>query len=81
MLELPLAKRKVHQLQMGIVLYLELIHYPDRKPVDPPPIIQLKISHQSDPGQNYLQSTSLSTGRKVLQLTFLFFRSLFLHVM
>ncbi|CAG8976857.1 hypothetical protein HYALB_00003468 [Hymenoscyphus albidus] len=28
----------------------------DRKPVDPPPIIQLKISSQSDPAQNYLQS-------------------------
>ncbi|RFU27731.1 hypothetical protein B7463_g8607, partial [Scytalidium lignicola] len=28
----------------------------DRKPVDPPPIIQLKISHGSDPNQNYLQS-------------------------
>ncbi|TVY85505.1 Spore development regulator RYP2 [Lachnellula suecica] len=28
----------------------------DRKPVDPPPIIQLKISPQNDPGQNYLQS-------------------------
>ncbi|KAF4624734.1 hypothetical protein G7Y89_g13435 [Cudoniella acicularis] len=28
----------------------------DRKPVDPPPIIQLKISPASDPNQNYLQS-------------------------
>ncbi|KAH8812002.1 velvet factor-domain-containing protein [Xylogone sp. PMI_703] len=28
----------------------------DRKPVDPPPIIQLKISPASDPAQNYLQS-------------------------
>lgn len=28
----------------------------DRKPVDPPPIIQLKISPSSDPTQNYLQS-------------------------
>jgi hypothetical protein len=60
---------------------LELIRHPDRKPVDPPPIIQLKISHQSDPGQNYLQSTNLSGWRKVLWLTSPFFRSLFLHVM
>ncbi|EWC44790.1 hypothetical protein DRE_06428 [Drechslerella stenobrocha 248] len=28
----------------------------DRKPVDPPPIIQLKIRDDSDPQQNYLQS-------------------------
>ncbi|KAH6680353.1 velvet factor-domain-containing protein, partial [Halenospora varia] len=28
----------------------------DRKPVDPPPIIQLRISHAQDPHQNYLQS-------------------------
>ncbi|KAI9814659.1 MAG: hypothetical protein M1827_003215 [Pycnora praestabilis] len=28
----------------------------DRKPVDPPPIIQLKIRDDSDPAQNYLQS-------------------------
>ncbi|KAF3930911.1 hypothetical protein ABW19_dt0206664 [Dactylella cylindrospora] len=28
----------------------------DRKPVDPPPIIQLKIRDASDPQQNYLQS-------------------------
>ncbi|KAI9872139.1 MAG: hypothetical protein M1830_002030 [Pleopsidium flavum] len=28
----------------------------DRKPVDPPPIIQLKIKDDSDPAQNYLQS-------------------------
>jgi hypothetical protein len=44
---------------VGVVLQLKLIHSPDRKPVDPPPIIQLKISPQSDPGQNYLQSTTL----------------------
>ncbi|KAA8911024.1 velvet factor-domain-containing protein, partial [Sphaerosporella brunnea] len=28
----------------------------DRKPVDPPPIIQLKIRDDTDPAQNYLQS-------------------------
>ncbi|EEH20920.2 hypothetical protein PABG_03151 [Paracoccidioides brasiliensis Pb03] len=28
----------------------------ERKPVDPPPIIQLKIDESKDPGQNYLQS-------------------------
>ncbi|KAI5808088.1 velvet factor-domain-containing protein [Peziza echinospora] len=28
----------------------------DRKPVDPPPIIQLKIRDDQDPAQNYLQS-------------------------
>ncbi|RPA79223.1 hypothetical protein BJ508DRAFT_142889 [Ascobolus immersus RN42] len=28
----------------------------DRKPVDPPPIIQLRIRDDSDPAQNYLQS-------------------------
>ncbi|KAH0548572.1 hypothetical protein GP486_007884, partial [Trichoglossum hirsutum] len=28
----------------------------DRKPVDPPPIIQLRIKDDSDPAQNYLQS-------------------------
>ncbi|KZF24951.1 hypothetical protein L228DRAFT_58943 [Xylona heveae TC161] len=28
----------------------------DRKPVDPPPIIQLRIRDESDPAQNYLQS-------------------------
>ncbi|KAI9789247.1 MAG: Spore development regulator ryp2 [Peltula sp. TS41687] len=28
----------------------------DRKPVDPPPIIQLRIKDASDPAQNYLQS-------------------------
>ncbi|KAI9806612.1 MAG: hypothetical protein M1825_006069 [Sarcosagium campestre] len=28
----------------------------DRKPVDPPPIIQLRIKDDSDPSQNYLQS-------------------------
>ncbi|OJD27581.1 hypothetical protein ACJ73_01019 [Blastomyces percursus] len=28
----------------------------ERKPVDPPPIIQLKIDETKDPGQNYLQS-------------------------
>ncbi|KUJ21770.1 uncharacterized protein LY89DRAFT_664936 [Mollisia scopiformis] len=28
----------------------------DRKPVDPPPIVQLKIPHQIDPHQNFLQS-------------------------
>ncbi|OAX84384.1 hypothetical protein ACJ72_01247 [Emergomyces africanus] len=28
----------------------------ERKPVDPPPIIQLKIDEVKDPGQNYLQS-------------------------
>ncbi|KAI9758850.1 MAG: hypothetical protein M4579_002796 [Chaenotheca gracillima] len=28
----------------------------DRKPVDPPPIVQLKINDTSDPAQNYLQS-------------------------
>ncbi|KKZ62517.1 hypothetical protein EMCG_03062 [[Emmonsia] crescens] len=28
----------------------------ERKPVDPPPIIQLKIDEAKDPGQNYLQS-------------------------
>ncbi|MCJ1250125.1 hypothetical protein MMC30_007351 [Trapelia coarctata] len=29
---------------------------PDRKPVDPPPIIQLFVRDANDPGQNYLQS-------------------------
>lgn len=29
----------------------------DRKPVDPPPIIQLRVSESIDPSQNYLQST------------------------
>ncbi|KAI9851380.1 MAG: hypothetical protein M1838_003843 [Thelocarpon superellum] len=28
----------------------------DRKPVDPPPIIQLRIKNDTDPAQNYLQS-------------------------
>jgi len=28
----------------------------DRKPIDPPPIIQLRISESIDPAQNYLQS-------------------------
>jgi hypothetical protein len=34
----------------------------DRKPLDPPPIVQLKISPNSDPGQNYLQSTKHGIG-------------------
>jgi hypothetical protein len=28
----------------------------DRKPIDPPPIVQLKISEAVDPSQNFLQS-------------------------
>ena len=28
----------------------------DRKPVDPPPIVQLRIRDDTDPSQNYLQS-------------------------
>ncbi|KIH92564.1 developmental regulator [Sporothrix brasiliensis 5110] len=28
----------------------------DRKPIDPPPILQLKVSHKKDPMQNFLQS-------------------------
>ncbi|CAK7265864.1 hypothetical protein SEPCBS57363_001798 [Sporothrix epigloea] len=28
----------------------------DRKPIDPPPILQLKVSHKRDPWQNFLQS-------------------------
>ncbi|KAL9098943.1 MAG: hypothetical protein Q9163_005488 [Psora crenata] len=28
----------------------------DRKPIDPPPIVQLQISDPQDPAQNYLQS-------------------------
>lgn len=30
--------------------------YADRKPIDPPPIVQLKISDTVDPSQNFLQS-------------------------
>ena len=64
--ESPLAKRKVRRLEVYVSLQLKLINRPDRKPVDPPPIIQLKISPQWDPGQNYLQSTSLFDWREVL---------------
>lgn len=54
----------------------------DRKPVDPPPIIQLKISPQSDPAQNYLQSTrpQLLRQRSSLLTTFIQ-RSLLFYVM
>lgn len=37
----------------------------DRKPVDPPPVIQLKISDSQDPTQNYLQSTSLTPATRM----------------
>lgn len=33
-----------------------LIMRPDRKPVDPPPIIKLSINNKIDPRQDYLQS-------------------------
>jgi len=39
----------------GNLEWLTLPHL-DRKPVDPPPIIQLKVSAKKDPMQNYLQS-------------------------
>jgi hypothetical protein len=32
----------------------------DRKPIDPPPIVQLKISESVDPSQNFLQSKTIS---------------------
>jgi hypothetical protein len=64
MQELLLAKRKVRRLQINLASYLT--HSPDRKPVDPPPIIQLKISSASDPGQNYLQSTSFFHWRMII---------------
>jgi len=31
----------------------------DRKPIDPPPIVQLKISESVDPSQNFLQSKTI----------------------
>ena len=60
------GKEKGTRFEVFITLQLKLINRPDRKPVDPPPIIQLKISPQWDPGQNYLQSTSLFDWREVL---------------
>jgi hypothetical protein len=38
----------------------------DRKPVDPPPIIQLRVSESLDPSQNYLQSNLHSPGKASL---------------
>jgi hypothetical protein len=36
----------------------------DRKPVDPPPIIQLRVSESVDPSQNYLQSNFHSSKKR-----------------
>jgi hypothetical protein len=38
----------------------------DRKPVDPPPIIQLRVSESLDPAQNYLQSNLHPPGKALL---------------
>jgi hypothetical protein len=36
-----------------------LTNGPDRKPIDPPPIVQLKVSAKKDPMQNFLQNPYL----------------------
>jgi hypothetical protein len=51
------GERKGYVMSMSALKLVILMKFSDRKPVDPPPIIQLKISHESDPVQNYLQST------------------------
>lgn len=48
------GKRKVCQIAAIIAERTDPVV--DRKPVDPPPIIQLKISPEHDRNQNYLQS-------------------------
>ena len=45
-------------LLLSLGLSKQLTVLPDRKPVDPPPIVQLKIKRDVDPEQSYLQSTT-----------------------
>ncbi|MCJ1472130.1 hypothetical protein MMC13_000777 [Lambiella insularis] len=56
--ELQVPKRKV-SLQVLVSearILTPVLSIIDRKPVDPPPIIQLHVRDASDPAQNYLQS-------------------------
>ena len=48
------GRKKVCHIAITAVGIIDLVV--DRKPVDPPPIIQLRISPEQDRNQNYLQS-------------------------
>lgn len=47
----------------------KLTAFPDRKPIDPPPIVQLRINRDADPEQSYLQSTSFLAPFSYRELT------------
>lgn len=53
----------------------------DRKPIDPPPIVQLKISASVDPPQTFLQSKdNMTLSEDMSLLTHIFCRSLLFYL-
>jgi hypothetical protein len=54
----------------------QLTFLPDRKPVDPPPVVQLKIKRDADPEQSYLQSTRPSETSSLQRTDFLNYQAL-----
>ena len=66
-----LERRRVSHAARDISLTspTKLTAFPDRKPIDPPPIVQLRINRDADPEQSYLQSTSFLAPFSYRELT------------